>query len=408
MPADKPQAAAACQKMVARLEADRPVAPVIREALLSLRMDLLFPRAYVRRVADDVEPGVWQLLDGSHPEDVDEWIKVLHNGDSVRIQHNGERLDHQRRGTVTGGRITSMSSTMSMTADMLAELRLEHGLSYLDLGSGSGVTGAVACGICGTDRVTLLDRDPNLTDALRERLALLGYRPHIVTGDGYGGYPADGPYERMLSGFAVESVPISWVDQLARGGRLLTTTTTRSPSWPGRAIVKRTSSGRIEGTLRAVGSGHRPAYGLEWLSVLAHRERIAAEPGQCRSTSLAPPEKTAHGMWLTLDYLAPGLVRDYKAEHLTLVAPGEDSWVVVRPAVGGGWRTESVGERPIWDQVEDVHARWVAAGKPSSYRLDIAADGTQHVSSGTGRAALEWALPHPAQAGIPAPAGEGA
>ncbi|MFE0055400.1 protein-L-isoaspartate O-methyltransferase family protein [Streptomyces sp. NPDC059003] len=392
--------------MVARLEARGPLDPVIREALLALRLDLLVPRAYVRRVADDVEPGVWQLLDGSHPEDQAEWIKVLHGGDSIRIQHDGERLDQQRRGMVTGGRITSMSSTMSMSAEMLAELGLEHGRSYLDLGSGSGVTGAVACGICGPDRVTLLDRDPHLTDALRERLALLGYRPHILTGDGYGGCPANAPYERILSGFAVESVPLSWVDQLARDGRLLTTITTRSPSWPGRAIVERTKKGRIEGTLRAVGNGHRPAHGLNWLSVLGHRQRIAAEPGQRRSTTLAPPAKTGHGMWLALDYLAPGLVRDYKAEHLTLVAPDEDSWVVVRPAPGGGWIAASVGERPIWDQVEEVHARWVAAGKPSSYRLDIAADSTQHVTSGTGRAALEWTLPHDAPAQIPSPAGE--
>ncbi|MEU1629575.1 hypothetical protein ABZ746_30565 [Streptomyces sp. NPDC020096] len=72
---------------------------------------------------------------------------------------------------------------------MLTELRLEPGWSYLDLGSGAGVTGALVYAICGPDWVTLLDRDQHLPDAVRERLALLGYRPRVVAGDGYAGFP---------------------------------------------------------------------------------------------------------------------------------------------------------------------------------------------------------------------------
>lgn len=406
LPQEPPQAAVARQEMVARLEAAQPLDPAVREALLALRLDVLIPRAYVRQVPDGVEPGVWKLLDGAHPEDRDEWLRVLYSGDSVRIQHNGERLDRQRRGVVTGGRMTSMSSVMSMTAAFLTELRPQRGQSFLDLGSGAGVTGMLACLICGPERVTLVDRDPYLVEAVLERLCLLGLRPHGVTGDGYVGAPNLGPFKRMLSGFAVEALPLPWLEQLAPEGRLLTTLTTRSPSWPGRVLVEKTAGGRVEATLRGVPSGHRPAHGLDWVSVLAHRERIAAEPGTRRSTTLAPPDESAYGLWLALDHLVPGLVRDYQAEHLTLIAPDEDSWVVVRPTVGGGWMTESVGARPIWDQVEEVHARWVTAGRPTSYRLDIAADGTQYVTSGTGRAAVEWALPHHAQAAVPSPAGE--
>ncbi|WP_414169157.1 protein-L-isoaspartate O-methyltransferase family protein [Streptoverticillium reticulum] len=392
--------------MVTRLEAAQPLNPTVREALLALRLDVLIPRAYVRQVPDDVEPGVWKLLDGSHPQDLDEWIKVLYGGDSIRVQHDGERLDRQRRGMVTGGRMTSMSSVMRMTAAFLTELQPERGQSFLDLGSGAGVTGMLACLICGSERVVLVDRDPHLVQAVLERLELLGLRPRAIVGDGYLGAPGLGPYHRVLSGFAVEALPMEWLDQLAAGGRLLTTITTRSPSWPGCAVVEKTPKGRVEATLRGVRSGHRPAYGLQWLSVLAHRERIAAESGTSRSTMLAPPENGAYGFWLALDHLAPGLVRDYQAEHLTLVAPDEDSWVVVRPAADGGWTAESVGVRPIWAEVEEVHARWVEAGKPSSYRLDVAADGAQHVTSDTGSGSLKWALPTRTQAEVPSPAEE--
>ncbi|MFJ9613474.1 protein-L-isoaspartate O-methyltransferase family protein [Streptomyces noursei] len=403
LPEEDPRARRARQEMVARLEADQPLDPVVREALLALRLDVLIPRAYVRQVPDGVEPGVWKLLDGAHPEDREEWIKVLYSGDSVRVQHDGERLDGQQRGVVTGGRITSLTSVMSMTAAFLGELQPQRGQSFLDLGSGPGVTGAAACLICGPERVTLVDRDPHLVEAVLERLAPLGLRPRAVTGDGYAGAPAFGPYDRVLSGFAVEAIPPHWLEQLANGGRLLTTITTRSPSWPGRAVVEKTTRGRVKATLRGVRSGHRPAHGLGWLTVLAHRERIAAEPGSRRNTSLAPPDESAYGLWLALDHLAPGLVRDYQAEHLTLVAPDENSWVVVRPAADGNWMAESVGDRLIWAEVEEVHARWVAAGEPTSYRLEIAADGTQHVTSATGPAPLEWALSAPAAPGIPAP-----
>jgi protein-L-isoaspartate O-methyltransferase len=377
--------------MVERLEEKQGrLEPAIRRALLQLRLEILMPRAYVRRVPDGVEPGVWQLLDGSVPQDRAKWIATIFSGDSVRIQHDGEHPGAQRRGVVTGGQITSMSSIMAMTADMLTGLNLESGQRVLDLGSGAGVTGALICALCGDVNVTLLDRDRQLSAWVRERLELLGYRPSVITGDGLAGCPQDAPFDRIHSGFSVPCVPGAWTQQLAAGGRLLTSVTTRSPSWPALAVVSRSARGRLEGELRGVWSGHRPVHGMTWLNVKQHRERIASAQGRRGTTALEPPPPDEYGFWLALNYCAPGLVRDSRADHLTLVAPDEDSWVVVRSDGHGGWQTQSHGDRDIWAEAEDVHARWCAAGRPAVYRLELSSDGTQHVTSPDG--ALHWAL----------------
>ncbi|GAA2718577.1 hypothetical protein GCM10010315_34340 [Streptomyces luteosporeus] len=87
----------------------------------------------------------------------------------------------------------------------------------------------------------------------------------------------------------------------------------------------------------------------------------------------------------------PGLVRDFSAERLTLIAPREDSWAVVGP----DGDVEEAGSRPVWDEVCEVYARWERAGRPEEYRLELACDGRQYITAGTGRDVLAWELPTP-------------
>ncbi|MEU3876635.1 MULTISPECIES: hypothetical protein [Streptomyces] len=91
------------------------------------------------------------------------------------------------------------------------------------------------------------------------------------------------------------------------------------------------------------------------------------------------------------DHFVPGLVRDFSAERLTLIAPREDSWAVVGP----DGDVEEAGSRPVWDEVCEVYARWERAGRPEEYRLELACDGRQYITAGTGRDVLAWELPTP-------------
>ncbi|MFI9307192.1 hypothetical protein [Streptomyces triculaminicus] len=71
--------------MVHRLEKQRDLTdPLLREALLNVRREVLLPRACVRRDAGYPEPVVLQLLDGAHPEDQEEWLDLIYSGASER------------------------------------------------------------------------------------------------------------------------------------------------------------------------------------------------------------------------------------------------------------------------------------------------------------------------------------
>ncbi|MFD8010193.1 protein-L-isoaspartate O-methyltransferase [Streptomyces sp. NPDC058955] len=380
--------------MVGRLEDGGDVGPgPVREALLALPREVLMPQAYVRRSAPDELPPRWDALDWARPGDRDELLRLLHSGDSVAIQHDGEPVLGRVPGPRSGGAMTAMSSTMGMTAGLLQTLDLRPGQRVLDVGTGAGVTAAVACSVCGHDGVVTVDVDHHISEAAAARLLELGYRPVVATGDGTAGWPTTAPYDRIFVSFAVPRVPPALVDQLAPGGRALMTLGTSSPSWPGLAVVTRTSSGAVEGTLTAVEFGHRGGRGFDRLFLSrTFRDRIATSRGdRTRRTRLEPPPDTARGMWLALDHHYPGLVRHVGAEDLTIGAPECGSWMRVRPTGHPHWDVTVAGPRDIWAEIQDIAGRWRTAGSPQTYRLRIGADGTQRVTTDNG--SLSWLLP---------------
>ncbi|MFI7087619.1 methyltransferase domain-containing protein [Streptomyces anulatus] len=389
---DTSEAAAARAAMVAQLEEGAALGPgPVREALLALPRQILMPQAYVRRSAPDETPPRWDLLDFSRPADREELLERLHSGDSVAIQHDGEPILGRARGPRRDGVMTAMSSTMSLTADLLQQLDLRPGQRVLDVGTGAGVTASAACFVCGDAGVVTLDIDPHVTAAARERLAALGYRPATVTGDGTTGWAADGPYDRIFVSFAVRHVPQALVEQLAPGGRALMTLGTTSPSWPGLAVVERQPDGSVEVQLRAVEFGHRAGAGFDRLFLSAEfRAEITTADGWTQRSMLAPPPDTARGMWLTLDHLYPGLVRYFGAEDLTIGAPGCRSWIRVRAVGRCRWDVTTSGPRDIWAEVQDAAARWRAAGEPDVFRIHFDADGDQRATSLSG--VLSWQL----------------
>ncbi|AYV32238.1 hypothetical protein EES41_36385 [Streptomyces sp. ADI95-16] len=93
LPGPGPGPAAARAAMVARLEQEGALhrGPV-REALLAIPREVLMPQGYVRRTELYEAPVQWQLLDWAVPADRAEFLDVLHCGESVLIQHDGEPI----------------------------------------------------------------------------------------------------------------------------------------------------------------------------------------------------------------------------------------------------------------------------------------------------------------------------
>lgn len=384
------RAARARAAMVDRLTADGVLTdPGVRRALLAVRREVLLPRCYVRRPTAGGQPKAWQLLDGADPRDRDEWLAWIHDGDSVLVQHRGEPLDAPRRGQiVTGGGFTGMSTGMTAVVKGVQELGLTAGDRVLESGTGPGLVTAALCEIPGDASVTTIEVDPHQAAAARSRLAALGYRPRVVRGDGLDGCRGE-HFDKILVSFAARCLPPALMAQLADGGTLLAPVTTGAVGWPAQAVVRRTGDA-LDAVLRPVPTGYRPGLGVD---LVVAPDRMPGGPVTVRRGLPAPPEEA--GFWLAVGHLLPGLVRVVGADRLTLYAPAEESCAVVR-SDGDSWCVERTGPRDIWAEVESVHRRWLRAGRPDHYRLDLADPAVQRVYGGAGAHPLTWRLPRSA------------
>jgi len=108
-----------------------------------------------------------------------------------------------------------------MVALMTQLLDPPTGCRVLEIGTGSGyqaaVLAAMGCDVLGIERL------PELADAARTRIEALafGARIEIRVGDGSLGWPADGPWSRIIVAAAAPAVPDALIQQLADGGRLV-------------------------------------------------------------------------------------------------------------------------------------------------------------------------------------------
>lgn len=106
-----------------------------------------------------------------------------------------------------------------MVAVIVEALRLRPGELALDVGTGSGYQAAVmaACGA----RVVSVERIPELARTAGARLERLGYGVEVVVGDGSAGLAGRPAFDAIAVGAAAPRIPLSLVEALAEGGRLV-------------------------------------------------------------------------------------------------------------------------------------------------------------------------------------------
>lgn len=107
-----------------------------------------------------------------------------------------------------------------IVALMTESLKIEGGEKVLEIGTGSGYQAAVLAEIAGS--VHSVEFNEDICREATERLTRLGY--HDVTvhhGNGFAGWPADGPYDAIVVTAAPDHVPMTILQQLVPGGRLV-------------------------------------------------------------------------------------------------------------------------------------------------------------------------------------------
>lgn len=98
-------------------------------------------------------------------------------------------------------------------------LRISPGMKVLEIGTGSGFQTAVLCEMGA--KVYSIERQKLLHDNSKILLGKMGYKPHLVYGDGYKGLPSFAPFDRVIITCAVPMIPEEVMLQLKPGGLLV-------------------------------------------------------------------------------------------------------------------------------------------------------------------------------------------
>ncbi len=107
-----------------------------------------------------------------------------------------------------------------IVALMTEKLALDGTEKVLEIGTGSGYQAAVLAQI-GVE-VRTIEIIKKLAESARERLADQGYtNVKVRYGDGYFGWPEEGPFDAIIVTAAANHVPPPLLDQLKDGGRLI-------------------------------------------------------------------------------------------------------------------------------------------------------------------------------------------
>jgi protein-L-isoaspartate(D-aspartate) O-methyltransferase len=183
---------------------------------------------------------------------------------------------------VRDGELISSSSQPSLMAQMLAALDMEDGNRVLEIGAGSGYNAALLAHRLGSERVTTVDLDPEITESARTHLAAAGYRPAVVTGDGALGCRERAPYDRIIATCTMPSVPRAWLAQSAPGARIL------APLATGLILLRVEEGARgvyAEGHFLHSSAYFVPLRGVPESGILAHR-RLGGLPRRASENEL--------------------------------------------------------------------------------------------------------------------------
>ncbi|MGH4016321.1 MAG: ATP-grasp peptide maturase system methyltransferase [Pseudonocardiaceae bacterium] len=345
--------------------------PRWRSAVEAVPRHVFVPRFY---------DGQRNLVDSADPDQQDRWLSVVYSDISLVTQRT-------RVPDTDVDWPTSSSSMPSLMIDMLEALSVADGHRVLEIGTGTGYNAALLSHRLGAANVTSIDLDPHLVTDAWQRLASVGYRPHLVVGDGAAGVPERAPYDSIIATCAVSAIPPAWIDQIIEGGTILTDV--RGEVSGTLILLRKTSPEAVTGRVLT-----RPG-SFMWLRAQAdnplrdggrYTTVFNLDGAQFRLTDVDPKLLEDVDFRFVVQRYVPTLqsmtwIR--RDDVAVLVLHGSDaSWAEVTAieTEAGRYALTQGGPRPIWDDVERAAAAWNTLGRPARHRFGLTAtvDGAHH------------------------------
>ncbi|MDQ8704559.1 methyltransferase [Streptomyces sp. LHD-70] len=356
--------------------------PHWRAAVEAVPREVFLPSFFTDAPGPD---GITRYTRVSRDSGEEEWLSLVYQDRTWVSQ-----LDHgATTGAATGdggepvlGVPTSSSTAPSVVLRMFEDFDVPAGKRIYEAGSGTGYSTALACVRYGDACVTSTEHDPRLSALVGERLASLGQRPALLTGDAAEGSPAGAPYGGIIATYSPSGVPGEWVEQAETGGVILVSLGGGLDAYGYVRLVK-TGNGRAEG--RFLGGDvsfmrsrelTRPDIGPMMRSALASKDSarpvdVGVDPVVLESTGL---------MW-SVQIALPGAVR-------VGLAAGEvsgpwflhpdGSWAVLETPPGKAPRAYEGGPQRLWTRLEETASRWLADGRPGVERYGLTVTGGEN------------------------------
>jgi protein-L-isoaspartate(D-aspartate) O-methyltransferase len=355
--------------------ASRLVAELVEVAGLAPEWHGTFERVLRHRFIPDM---VWteredRLVPVRRGDDEGTWMELCYANDYVVTQVD----DGVPAGPgMEGHEITSSASRPDVVALMLAALQIEPGMSVLEIGTGTGWNAALLAERVGAGHVTSVEVDSEVADRARAALRNAGHPITVVTGDGALGCPSRAPFDRVVATVGVKQVPPVWAVQTRPGGRVLVPWAT---DFHNGALVSFLVSGGGVMRGRIVGN-------VAFMPLRQQRGRRASLERDVRDVAQARRSFTdTHPYDVVGEYdasLAIGLrVPRCKlvvthggggAYTVWLVDPWSGSWACLEFEPGvGKFPVRQLGERDLWQEVEDAYRWWDGLGRPSADRWGL-------------------------------------
>lgn len=333
--------------------------PAWEKAVRTVPREAFLPAGYFDAAFEPGKPTVYRpVLPGA-----DGWLPGVYRDTSLVTQLDGRISPADAGAEELEGMPTSSTTLPSLVLRMLEDAQIQDSHRVLEIGTGTGYSGALMCERLGDGAVASIEIDAGVSQRAGLGLASCGYHPELVVGDGLVGWEVSAPYDRVIATCQVTTIPQAWIEQTRPGGVILATV----GGWLHSSELAR---------LHVDGDGNARGRLLGGqISFMLARPQSPPPFGMLPDLDAGEERPTSVGADLLGDWTARFVMQlaAPKAQRLDLERNGRTEHVLLDVEAGAWaalwidgdrWLVREGGPYPLWRQVEETVGRWQSAHSP--------------------------------------------